>query len=433
MAITFFTQSKKEIAPIWIRFRSPSADAKSRTNLTIDNGRIKNSRVVKYKASSSDNRAKKNLLIQKNLALEVVQAEMTILELRVRTLSNQLKEYEVINSRWLKRAVQPQLTHQYLQDHINVWLKTKRSLKPNSYRKYETLKIVIEGFERFQGNRLNLIEIDLKFRDVFEEWMGEEGYSLSSQVDYISLLKQALKFSHKRGETVHKDYMYLTDGLKKKKTLKVFLSTKEIKSIIDLDLKGQEAIARDWLVVSCYTGQRYTSFSKFTKEDIKNGAIEWQQIKNDQSFPVIIPILPQVQDVLDKYNGNFPPNFLDNESSNYTQYNRLIKRVCKKAELDDVEETLVSKTPLGSNIPLGVKTPSRKQVKSHKGTKPKWKLVSSHIGRRSFATNLFGKIPTEQIKQITGHETESSFLLYIDKRRAVDTDKLKEDMIKAFE
>jgi len=96
MAITFFTQSKKEIAPIWIRFRSPSADAKSRTNLTIDNGRIKNSKVVKYKSSSSDNRVKKNLIIEKNLALEVVQAEMTALELRVRTLSNQLKECYIL-------------------------------------------------------------------------------------------------------------------------------------------------------------------------------------------------------------------------------------------------------------------------------------------------------------------------------------------------
>ena len=418
MAITFFTQSKKEIAPIWIRFRSPSADAKSRTNLTIDNGRIKNSKVVKYKSSSSDNRVKKNLIIEKNLALEVVQAEMTALELRVRTLSNQLKEYEVINSKWLKRAVQPQLTQQYLQDYINVWLKTKRGLKPNSYRKYKTLKIVIEGFERFQGNRLNLVEIDLKFRDVFKEWMDEEGYAVSSQIDYILLLKQALKFLNKRGETVNKDYMYLTDGLKKKKTLKVFLSTEEIKSIIDLDLKGQEAIARDWLVVSCYTGQRHTSFSKWTKEVIKNGIIEWQQIKNDQSFPVIIPILPQVQDVLDKYKGNFPPNFLDRERSNYAQYNILVKRVCKKAKLNDLIETMVSKA---------------NGVSSHKAMKPKWDCISTHVGRRSFATNLFGKIPTEQIKQITGHESESNFLIYINKRRAVDTDKLKEDMIKAFE
>ena len=48
----------------------------------------------------------------------------------------------------------------------------------------------------------------------------------------------------------------------------------------------------------------------------------------------------------------------------------------------------------------------------------KWELVSSHIGRRSFATNHFGKIPTPIIMAATGHKSESSFLKYIGKGRA---------------
>lgn len=52
------------------------------------------------------------------------------------------------------------------------------------------------------------------------------------------------------------------------------------------------------------------------------------------------------------------------------------------------------------------------------GTFSKWKLVSSHIGRRSFATNHFGKIPTPIIMAATGHKSESSFLKYIGKGRA---------------
>jgi len=35
------------------------------------------------------------------------------------------------------------------------------------------------------------------------------------------------------------------------------------------------------------------------------------------------------------------------------------------------------------------------------GVFAKWKLVSSHIGRRSFATNHFGKIPTPIIMAAT--------------------------------
>ena len=49
---------------------------------------------------------------------------------------------------------------------------------------------------------------------------------------------------------------------------------------------------------------------------------------------------------------------------------------------------------------------------------PKWKLVSSHIGSRSFTSNHFGKIPTPIIMAATGHKSESSFLKYIGKGRA---------------
>lgn len=36
-----------------------------------------------------------------------------------------------------------------------------------------------------------------------------------------------------------------------------------------------------------------------------------------------------------------------------------------------------------------------------------------HIGRRSFATNFYGKIPTPLLMEATGHTTENVFLKYI--------------------
>lgn len=44
---------------------------------------------------------------------------------------------------------------------------------------------------------------------------------------------------------------------------------------------------------------------------------------------------------------------------------------------------------------------------------PKYELVSSHICRRTFATNLYGQIDTMTIMKITGHATERQFLNYI--------------------
>lgn len=47
----------------------------------------------------------------------------------------------------------------------------------------------------------------------------------------------------------------------------------------------------------------------------------------------------------------------------------------------------------------------------------KCNLVSSHVCRRSFATNFYGnkQFTTPQLMSITGHKTESMFLNYIGK------------------
>ena len=43
----------------------------------------------------------------------------------------------------------------------------------------------------------------------------------------------------------------------------------------------------------------------------------------------------------------------------------------------------------------------------------KWEILSSHIGRRSFASNFYGKIPIPLLMEATGHSTEQMFLKYI--------------------
>ena len=44
---------------------------------------------------------------------------------------------------------------------------------------------------------------------------------------------------------------------------------------------------------------------------------------------------------------------------------------------------------------------------------PKYAFVTSHIMRRPFASNYYGKIETPLLINITGHSKESTFLTYI--------------------
>ena len=99
----------------------------------------------------------------------------------------------------------------------------------------------------------------------------------------------------------------------------------------------------------------------------------------------------QVKNILKKRNG-FP------EKISNQKFNLYIKEVCKEANLTQMTE--------GSKI-----NPETKR--KEKGIYPKHELVTSHICRRSFASNLYGKLPNMVIMAITGHQTEVQFLKYI--------------------
>ena len=79
-------------------------------------------------------------------------------------------------------------------------------------------------------------------------------------------------------------------------------------------------------------------------------------------------------------------------------FNKQIKSLCKMAGIDG----LVSGFKNNPKI-------RRKEVVSA----PKYEFVTSHIMRRYFASNYYGKIETPLLMNITGHSKESTFLTYI--------------------
>ena len=79
-------------------------------------------------------------------------------------------------------------------------------------------------------------------------------------------------------------------------------------------------------------------------------------------------------------------------------FNKQIKNLCKMAGIDG----------LVSGFKNNPKT-RRKEVVSA----PKYEFITSHIMRRSFASNYYGKIETPLLMNITGHSKESTFLTYI--------------------
>ena len=60
-----------------------------------------------------------------------------------------------------------------------------------------------------------------------------------------------------------------------------------------------------------------------------------------------------------------------------------------------------------------VKKINKETNRNEKKLRPKYNYISSHTGRRTFATLHYNKIPTPIIMRVTGHKKESTFLEYI--------------------
>jgi len=193
----------------------------------------------------------------------------------------------------------------------------------------------------------------------------------------------------------------------------IYLTNEEIKTLYHLeDLEPHLEKANDIFLCGVYSGLRYSDFHRLGPEHIKNGNIEI--INEKTKHRVRIPIRPELNQILKKYNHQLP-----NMSSQ--KLNVYIKEVCKIAEIDEPIEVSKSKGGL------------TKISKS-----PKYKLVKTKTARKSFACNLHleGTFSLIDIMTMTGHKNIKSFETYINpvindtNKRVKDSVFFKGDILK---
>lgn len=127
-------------------------------------------------------------------------------------------------------------------------------------------------------------------------------------------------------------------------------------------------------------------------DNIKDGFIEIKTKKTNTN--VAIPLHWQVKEILKKYNGNLPPKVHEHF------FNKKIKEIAKELNFNQVMEGGIQKI-----------TEEGGQRKVF-GKYQKWELITSHICRRSFATNLIGKVPNQVIMDVAGWSNEKQMFDY---------------------
>jgi len=290
-------------------------------------------------------------------------------------------------------------------EFIDYYLKVKtnkshrKSIKYRTAQKYTTLQNKLKKRKsEFGKSDILLSDINNKFLEKYYEVFSD--YHINTTSKELSQIKTLCKFALTEKKVINDEIFNWQ--LESERTPFIFFNEDEIKLIEEKDnLPESLANARDWLLISLYTGQRVSDFMRFDKSMVKkkknkNGIevslVEFTQVKTNGKNAIALH--PKVLKILENRNGDFP------RPISSQKYNEYIKDVCKEANINQKVK--------GSKM-------NPDTLRKEYGTYEKWELVTSHIGRRSFASNNFGKIPTALLMKATGHKAESAFLAYINK------------------
>lgn len=342
-----------------------------------------------------------------------VNTELNKIENHVLNAFNSVNPDE-INKEWLQTQIDyyynPPQQAEKLPTELNKYLlhyiDAKRTeVTESTIKKCNVIKQLLTRYQSHYKKNLLLTDIDTNFKTHFENYCLSNGYAPNTIARTIRFIKTICK--HAKSNGLETSYQLDSIKVKYHKIESVYLTVNELEAIEKTsDLVEHLDNARDWLLISCYTGQRVSDFMRFTKEMIrfeknKEGVlkplIEFTQKKTGKEMTV--PLSQKVMDILSKRNGEFPRAISDQK------YNDYIKIVCREAKITQkVNGSVISETAPESGI-----------YRKENGVFEKCDLVTSHIGRRSFATNNYGIIPTSFLIYVTGHSTEAMFLNYIGK------------------
>lgn len=245
--------------------------------------------------------------------------------------------------------------------------------------------------------RLKITDIDDDFRDGYSVFMSKNKYKPSYIVKELKFIKTFCKFANKKLD-INKEVLYWEfRDTETEKYLDPTFSFAELKAIKDLDFVLDSYLdnARDWLLISCYTGQRVSDLLNMSSENIINDEFYIVHQKKGQK-DVVIWLMPEVMEILEKRDGEFPRKI------SAPRYNEYIKEVAKLAEINQI-------------IKGGKQIDNRKKIDFY----PKYELVTSHIGRRTFVSLFRHLIGSENVKGMTGHTSENMINLY-DKTSALE-------------
>lgn len=151
---------------------------------------------------------------------------------------------------------------------------------------------------------------------------------------------------------------------------------------------------RDVFLFTCFTGLRYSDVAKLTWQDIKNNTIEIVTQKTADGIRIELNKFSQA--ILDKYTTANKKGKIFSVISNQ-KMNEYLKELGQLCGLNEPQRVVYFK--------------GKDRIEE---VYPKWQLLTTHCGRRTFVVNALRLgIPSEVIIRWTGHSDYKAMKPYV--------------------
>lgn len=285
------------------------------------------------------------------------------------------------------------------------------SWSENTYKRHKTTM-----------NHLKKFAPDLTFDDLTHDglsrlvdyFMNIEVYNNTGMKNYtakkyINLTKWFLKWASEKGYNKELSFVTFKEKLKVIPTKVIFLDWNELMVLYNASFPDEPhlELTKDIFCFQCFTSLRYSDVKNLKKADIYDGYITLTTIKTNE--PIKIELNKYSSSILDKYKdieGIYALPVPVNQ-----RMNKYIKEICKFCEINE---------PVCITYYKGAKRIDE--------IHPKYELMGTHCGRKTFISNaLMLGISPNIVMKWTGHRDYKSMKPYID-----IADKAKQEAMSLF-
>ena len=266
----------------------------------------------------------------------------------------------------------------------------------STYEKFAAVKNHLMNFR----DGLTFDFFDEKGLNDYVTYLRDVKEMRNSTIDkQLSFLKWFLRWAFKKG--LHQNNAYDSYKPKLKSTQKkiIFLTWEELNKLREFEIPAaKQALdrVRDVFLFQCFTGLRYSDVFNLRRSDIKGDHIEVTTVKTSDSL--IIELNNHSKAILDKYKDVV---FEDDKVLPVITNQKMNDYLKELAELAGIDEP-VRQTYYRGNERIDEVT-------------PKYALLGTHAGRRTFICNALALgIPPQVVMKWTGHSDYKAMKPYID-------------------